>query len=539
MNKIFKVIWNSSTACFVVTSELARGFRKIKSSCICCSAPENSVIKYTGVTKLHFISLVIIFILTSSIASKEANANIINLTGDCNNGSTGKVGYSNILTSNSNTKDGTGTWSLVGGCAATANNMAGATTLGSGAQTLGNQGVSLGINARSNAQSTALGSASLASGDQSVALGAAAVATGKFGIAIGSNTNGSLYYPNSLLAPDKRLEAAAKGSIAIGSNENGGARVENGADNSVALGATSNVKAKNAVAIGAGSIADKDNTVSIGSDKKLRKLVNLSAAALNAASVDAVNGSQLFATNNTLANTLGGGAKLDDKGNLVGPSYTVDGKPVNNIGDAISNIDGRTADNSKGLSELSNSVAAGKAGLVQLDDGGNAVFSKTLGTDKAFNVGGRTISGVKAAALNAASADAVNGSQLFATNNTLANTLGGGAKLDDKGNLVGPSYTVDGKPVNNIGDAISNIDGRTADNSKGLSELSNSVAAGKAGLVQLDDGGNAVFSKTLGTDKAFNVGGRTISGVKAAALNAASADAVNGSQLFATNNTLA
>ncbi|MEL5252930.1 YadA-like family protein, partial [Serratia ureilytica] len=236
--------------------------------------------------------------------------------------------------------------------------------------------------------------------------------------------------------------------------------------------------------------------------------------------------------------TLGGGAKLDDKGNLVGPSYTVDGKPVNNIGDAISNIDGRTADNSKGLSELSNSVAAGKAGLVQLDDGGNAVFSKTLGTDKAFNVGGRTISGVKAAALNAASADAVNGSQLFATNNTLANTLGGGAKLDDKGNLVGPSYTVDGKPVNNIGDAISNIDGRTADNSKGLSELSNSVAAGKAGLVQLDDGGNAVFSKTLGTDKAFNVGGRTISGVKAAALNAASADAVNGSQLFATNQRL-
>nr|WP_244173203.1 YadA-like family protein [Caballeronia temeraria] len=91
-----------------------------------------------------------------------------------------------------------------------------------------------------------------------------------------------------------------------------------------------------------------NGTVSIGSAGKERTLTNLAAGRLDATSTDAVNGSQLNATNlaveatnvkvNTLggdvATALGGGASYD--GNVFTmPSYNVYGSQYNNAGAAI------------------------------------------------------------------------------------------------------------------------------------------------------------------------------------------------------------
>ena len=68
-------------------------------------------------------------------------------------------------------------------------------------------------------------------------------------------------------------------------------------ESSVALGDKANASAANSVAIGSGSVADEAYTVSVGAEGKERKVVNVKAGDLTETSTDAVNGSQLYATN--------------------------------------------------------------------------------------------------------------------------------------------------------------------------------------------------------------------------------------------------
>ncbi|OAH32760.1 hypothetical protein AYJ10_18635 [Serratia marcescens] len=185
---------------------------------------------------------------------------------------------------------------------------------------------------------------------------------------------------------------------------------------------------------------------------------------------------------------MGGGAKLDDKGNLVGPSYTVDGKKVGNLGDAITNIDGRTAGNSKNITELTDNITNGKAGLVRLDAVGNAVFSEGLGKDKAFHVGNRAVTGVKPAKLDAKSTDAVNGSQLFAANRRLA--------LAEE--------SIDKHSVMKIS----------------------------------SDGNKIVIAEKAVKAKSLSLGNRKIEDVKDGEISVLSKDAINGSQLHASNERI-
>ncbi|MEB7892074.1 hypothetical protein NGK36_22890, partial [Hafnia alvei] len=86
-----------------------------------------------------------------------------------------------------------------------------------------------------------------------------------------------------------------------------------------------------------------------------QKLTNLAAGTLSGASTDAVNGSQLFATNTNVgtnttnlanlgtstASALGGGAAYNSTtGAWTAPSYTVQGSSYSNIGDAFGGVDG-------------------------------------------------------------------------------------------------------------------------------------------------------------------------------------------------------
>jgi trimeric autotransporter adhesin len=71
--------------------------------------------------------------------------------------------------------------------------------------------------------------------------------------------------------------------------------------NSTAIGSFARATAANSVALGANSVANVANTVSVGSATQQRQIVNMAAGAVTATSTDAINGSQLFATNSRVS----------------------------------------------------------------------------------------------------------------------------------------------------------------------------------------------------------------------------------------------
>ncbi|EFM96808.1 YadA family autotransporter adhesin [Actinobacillus pleuropneumoniae] len=100
-------------------------------------------------------------------------------------------------------------------------------------------------------------------------------------------------------------------------------------------------------------------------------------------------------------------------------------------------------------------------------DGSLTIGDTTINNDK-VKVGDVTVSsngkvsGVADGDISPNSTQAINGSQLYDANQNIANYLGGGSKLDDKGNVIAPTYTitkVDGNTTtaNNVGDAITNL----------------------------------------------------------------------------------
>ncbi|WP_425601038.1 YadA family autotransporter adhesin [Actinobacillus pleuropneumoniae] len=100
-------------------------------------------------------------------------------------------------------------------------------------------------------------------------------------------------------------------------------------------------------------------------------------------------------------------------------------------------------------------------------DGSLTIGNTTINSDQ-VKVGDVTVSsngkvsGVADGDISPNSTQAINGSQLYDANQNIANYLGGGSKLDDKGNVIAPTYTitkVDGNTTtaNNVGDAITNL----------------------------------------------------------------------------------
>ena len=187
------------------------------------------------------------------------------------------------------------------------------------------------------------------------------------------------------------------------------------------------------------------------------------------------------------------------------------------------------------------------------------------------------------------STDAVNGTQLYDTNTNVATNatniahvggavssvaagLGGGASYDATTNTyTAPSYTManaDGSTstVSNVGDALDAINSQgiryfhassTAADSQALGLDSVAVGPGAVATNAADValGSNSITIATTATGSAvidgttytfagatptaaLAVGGRQIQGVAAGQLDATSTDAVNGSQLYATNQAV-
>jgi autotransporter adhesin len=282
---------------------------------------------------------------------------------------------------------------------------------------------------------------------------------------------------------------------------------------------------ESSVALGADSIADRGNAVSVGNETYQRQIMNVAAGT---ADTDAVIVSQLKG----VTDALGGGAGVGIDGSVTGPSYVVGGRTVDNVGDAFADIDGRVSNVEGSVTNLAQQLDGGGIGLVKQDaTTKNITVAKDTGgmsVDFTGTDGARVLSGVAAGKLAVDSQEAVNGSQLFATNqNVQANTTNIATNTANIANNTTNIATIDGR-VNNVEGSVTN--------------LTQQLDGGSVGLVQQDaTSGDITVAKNAGgtsVDFTGTDGARVLGGVAAGKLAVDRQEAVNGSQLFATNQNV-
>nr|WP_321955820.1 YadA-like family protein [Paraburkholderia bannensis] len=167
----------------------------------------------------------------------------------------------------------------------------------------------------------------------------------------------------------------------------------------------------------------------------------------------------------------------------------------------------------------------GTTGVITFQPNGGNMLTMSAVT------GGVLLNGVAPGAVNVSSTQAINGSQLYSLASSTSKALGGGSTVNADGSISAPQYAVGGQTFSNAGDAFSNLDGRTTANADAIKNLQ----AATADAVMYDS--SAHDSVTFG-----GAGATTpvaLHNVAAGALSATSTDAVNGSQLYATNQQVA
>ncbi|HBE9089898.1 TPA: YadA-like family protein, partial [Serratia fonticola] len=323
------------------------------------------------------------------------------------------------------------------------------------------------------------------------------------------------------------------------------------------------------------------------------KLTNVAAGELSTTSTDAVNGSQLNATNDQVAtNTTNIATNTSDIANNA--------TNITNLGDEISNVyDTGTKyfhANSTGTDSSATGVDAIAIGMgavanvnrsIALGDGAKTAaavgttgttirgtqyaFAGTapVGTLSVGDVGAeRTITNVAAGSLSATSTDAVNGSQLFASNQAIdsittnIDDLGGRAvkyDLNADGTVNHDKITLAGAPTRITNVAAGNLSATSTDavNGSQLNATNQQVSINTSNIatnttdianntVKIDglkddalqwdataNGGNGAYSANH-----LGAGPSKLTNVAAGELSTTSTDAVNGSQLNATNEQI-
>ncbi|SFP31612.1 Autotransporter adhesin [Qipengyuania nanhaisediminis] len=282
---------------------------------------------------------------------------------------------------------------------------------------------------------------------------------GESGIEIGGNQI------TGLGADGQTASAGELDAIAFGNN----ASTAVGATGAVAIGTNASVTAANSVALGADSVADRENTVSVGSAGNERQIVNVAdgTAATDAATVGQVDAAIALATEN----------------------------------------------------------------IVEYDDGTQAQVTLQ-------GAGGTTITNLAAGGVNGTSTDAVNGSQLFATNQSVAANAADIATLDGRVTVnEGDIVDLDGRVTVNEGD-IAGLDTRLTAAEGDIVDLDTRVTANEGAITTLEELAVQYDDTTQSSITLGGASGTVVTNVAAGEVSATSTDAVNGAQLFATNQAV-
>ncbi|MBH0547419.1 trimeric autotransporter adhesin SadA [Salmonella enterica] len=297
MNRIFRVLWNAATGTFVVTSETAK-----------------SRGKKSGRRKLAVSALIS---LSSIMVSADALANAGNDTGDG--------------VTPTGTQTGGKGWIAIG-TDATANtytNVDGASAaMGYKASAMGKWSTAIGSYSQSTGDSSlALGVKSTSAGDRAIAMGASSSASGSYSMAMGVYANSS----------GAKSVALGYKSVASGATSSAlGYQATASGDDSAAFGNGAKAIGTNSVALGSGSIAQEDNSVAVGNSTTQRQITYVAKGDINSTSTDAVTGAQIYSLSQSVADRLGGGASVNSDGTVNAPLYEVGTGIYNNVGSALS-----------------------------------------------------------------------------------------------------------------------------------------------------------------------------------------------------------
>ncbi|EIR5266118.1 trimeric autotransporter adhesin SadA, partial [Salmonella enterica] len=553
---------NAATGTFVVTSETAK-----------------SRGKKNGRRKLAVSALIG---LSSIMVSADALANAGNDTGDG--------------VTPTGTQTGGKGWIAIG-TDATANtytNVDGASAaMGYKASAMGKWSTAIGSYSQSTGDSSlALGVKSVSAGDRAIAMGASSSASGSYSMAMGVYANSS----------GAKSVALGYKSVASGATSSAlGYQATASGDDSAAFGNGAKAIGTNSVALGSGSVAQEDNSVAVGNSTTQRQITYVAKGDINSTSTDAVTGAQIYSLSQSVADRLGGGASVNSDGTVNAPLYEVGTGIYNNVGSALSalntsitnteasvaglaedallwdesisafsashtgnaskitnlaagtlaadstdavngsqlfdtneKVDKNTADiatntdsinqnttdiaaNTTSINQNTTDIATNTTNINSLSDSVTTLTDDALLWDAAsgafsakHNGSDSKITNLAAGTLAADSTDAVNGSQLFDTNE----------KVDQNTADITTN-------TNSINQNTTDI----ATNTTNINNLSDSITTLTDDALLWDAASGAFSAKHNGSDS-------KITNLAAGTLAADSTDAVNGSQLFATNENV-
>ncbi|VVN62872.1 Autotransporter adhesin SadA [Pseudomonas fluorescens] len=510
-------------------------------------------------------------------------------------GGAGGNGVTALTVANSTTASGAGSIAIG------SNTLRGAQAAGTDAIAIGGQstasfssGIAIGRG------STSAGAFGLAAGDgasastNGIAIGTGAIATGTSSISIGlgnnvsGNNSGAIGDPSTVTGANSyslgnNNSVASNNAFALGNN----ITIPTGLDGSVVLGNDSTVSASvptagdtiNGVTYNyAGATPVVGGVVSVGSAGGERQITNVAAGQVSSASTDAVNGSQLFATNtsvNSLGTTVnnivnnGAGIKYFHSSSILADSLASGTDSVAVGPAATASASNAMALGNGATATIADSVALGSgattaAAVASTGDtingtaytyaGGAPIGVLSLGSAGSE----RQITNVAAGQVSSASTDAVNGSQLFATNtsvNGLGTTVnnivnnGAGIKYFHTSSILADSLASGTDSVAVGPAATASASNAMALGNGATATIADSVALGSgattaAAVASTGDTINGTAytyagGAPIGVLSLGSVGSeRQITNVAAGQVSSASTDAVNGSQLFATNTSV-
>lgn len=479
----------------------------------------------------------------------------------------------------------------------------------------GNGGVSIGASTRSGNGAVALGLKAAATGDRGIAIGHQSVGNATYATAVGY---GSKATADSALALGERATAGHAGAVALGNGSQSTAtnqvsvgngslkrRIVNVAD--AALGGTSSeavtgrqLHATNQRLDSLGQDLDAhgqqlqaherrigdnrsdldrlrsefdefdpdlEGVVKFSGDRRRvdlegAVLKGLAAGDVSAASTEAVNGAQLFATNQRI-DPLEHLGRLVALGTETGATNAVSGPfgvAIGNAAKASPGDEGGTAVGAFANALGRHSVAVGRAAYVT--EGSEAGFALGLGSfvKDSYGVALGAVAHVESGAAYAVAVGAYSAATEAYTvsfgDNTIKRrlvnvgrgtgtneattfdqlteslaTLGGGAALAADGNVVAPTYRVQGGAHRTVGDALTALDGAVIKAGARVGAIENQLRS-----VFLD----AADARADGVPQLGLAGtrGTVLTNVADGLIAPGSRDAVNGSQLHAVQQRL-
>ncbi|WP_142710392.1 trimeric autotransporter adhesin SadA [Citrobacter braakii] len=613
MNKIFKVIWNAATGTFIVTSETAKSHGK------------KSGRKKLAVSALIGLGSIMVSADALANAGNDTGSGVT-VSGTTGTGwvAIGTNATANTYTSEDGASaamgykaDAMGKWSTAIGSYSQSSGdsslalgvksvSAGdrAIAMGASSSAGGDYSMAMGVYANSSgaksvalgnqstasgATSVALGNQSTASGDDSTAFGNGAKAIGTSSVALGTGStaleDNSVAVGNS--TTQRQITYVAKGDINSSSTDavtgaqihslsqsvanrlGGGASVNSdGTVNAplyeVGTGIYNNVgsalSALNTSIINTGaSVAgltedallwnDSTSAFSANHAGSTSKITNLAAGTLAADSTDAVNGSQLFDTNEKVDQNTTDIATNTDSINQNTADITANTDSINQNTTDI-------ATNTTNINNLSDSVTTLTNDALLWDANSGAFSANHAGSAS-------KITNLAAGTLVADSTDAVNGSQLFDTNEKVDQNTTDIATNTDSINQNTADITANTDSINqnttdiaanttsinqNTTDIATNTDSinqNTTDiaaNTTSINQNTTNIATNTTNINNLSDSVTTLTNDALlwdansGAFSANHAGSASkIINVAAGELSEDSTDAVNGSQLYETN----